>query len=103
MLSTQAANTNQIHELEKHQPSVTTKLQKVCQQRTNVLHNKLHGKCHGMVPILLGVLLDLGKGPLSIAMAMGISIVMLVTLATILSTSFICCLALYHKGMKTML
>jgi hypothetical protein len=51
------------------------------------------GYCHGVVPIPLGVLLDLGKGPLSIAMAMGISIVMLVALATSLSASFVCCLA----------
>jgi hypothetical protein len=49
--------------------------------------------CHGVVPILLGALLDLGKGPLSIAMATGISMVMLVALATSLSASFVCCLA----------
>jgi hypothetical protein len=48
--------------------------------------------CYSMVTIFLGMLLDLGKGPLSIAMAMGISIVMLVALATSLSTSFVCCL-----------
>jgi hypothetical protein len=44
MLSTQAANTNQIHELEKHLASVTTELQKVRQQLTNAPHNKPHGK-----------------------------------------------------------
>jgi hypothetical protein len=44
MLSTQATNTNQICKLKKHLVSITTKLQKVCQQLTNVLHNKLHGK-----------------------------------------------------------
>jgi hypothetical protein len=46
-----------------------------------------------MVPILLGALLDLGKGPLSVAMAMGISMVILVALATSLSASIVCCLA----------
>jgi hypothetical protein len=45
-----------------------------------------------MVPILLVVPLDLGKGPLSVAMATGISIVMVVALATSLSASFGCCL-----------
>jgi esterase/lipase len=43
--------------------------------------------CHGIVPTLLIAQLDLGKGPFSIAMAMGISIVMVVALATNLSTS----------------
>jgi hypothetical protein len=51
------------------------------------------GYCHGMVPILLCTLLNLGKGPLSVAMATGIPIVMLVALATSLSASYICCLA----------
>jgi hypothetical protein len=51
------------------------------------------GYCHSVVPILLGALLDLGKGPLSVAMATGISMVMLVALATSLSASFVCCLA----------
>jgi hypothetical protein len=49
--------------------------------------------CHGVVPILRGALLDLGKGPPSVAMATGISMVMLVALATSLSASFVCCLA----------
>jgi hypothetical protein len=44
MLSTQAANTNRIHELEKHLASITTELQKVRQQLTNAPHNKPHGK-----------------------------------------------------------
>jgi ribosomal protein L29 len=44
MLSTQAANTNRIRELEKQVASVTTELQKVHQQLTTALHNKLHGK-----------------------------------------------------------
>jgi hypothetical protein len=44
MLSAQAANTNRIRELEKHLASVTTELQKVPQQLTNVPHNKPHGK-----------------------------------------------------------
>jgi hypothetical protein len=44
MLSTEAANTNQICELEKHLASVTTELLKVCQQLTNTPHNKPHGK-----------------------------------------------------------
>jgi hypothetical protein len=44
MLSTQAANTNRIYELEKHLASVTTELQKVCQQLTAVPHNKPHSK-----------------------------------------------------------
>jgi hypothetical protein len=44
MLSAQAANTNQIRELEKHLASVTTELQKVRQQLTNAPHNKPHGK-----------------------------------------------------------
>jgi hypothetical protein len=38
-------------------------------------------------------LCHLGKGPLSVAMATGISIVMVVALATSLSASFGCCLA----------
>jgi hypothetical protein len=42
MLSAQAANTNRICELEKHLASVTTELQKVCQQLTNAPHNKPH-------------------------------------------------------------
>jgi hypothetical protein len=58
-----------------------------CKSQSSIL------QYHGVVPILLGVLLDLGKGPLSIAMATGISIVMLVALATSLSASFVCCLA----------
>jgi hypothetical protein len=45
------------------------------------------GYCHGVVPILLGKLLDLGKRPLSVAMATGISMVMLVALATSPSAS----------------
>jgi hypothetical protein len=45
------------------------------------------GYCHGMVPILLGELPDLGKRPLSIAMATGISMVRLVALATSPSAS----------------
>jgi hypothetical protein len=45
------------------------------------------GYCYGVVPILLGRLLDLGKRPLSIAMATGISMVMLVALATSPSAS----------------
>jgi hypothetical protein len=45
------------------------------------------GLCHGMVPILLGELPDLGKRPLSIAMATGISMVRLVALATSPSAS----------------
>jgi hypothetical protein len=44
MLSTQAANTHWIRELEKHLASITTELQKVCQQLTNAPHNKPHGK-----------------------------------------------------------
>jgi hypothetical protein len=44
MLSAQAANTNWICELKKHIVSVTTELQKVCQQLTNVPHNKPHSK-----------------------------------------------------------
>jgi hypothetical protein len=43
--------------------------------------------CHGMVPTLLGELLDLGKRPLSVAMATGISMVRLVALATSPSAS----------------
>jgi hypothetical protein len=49
------------------------------------------GYYHSVVPTLLIVPLDLGKEPFSIAMAMGISIVMVVALATSLSTSFGCC------------
>jgi hypothetical protein len=44
MLSAQAANTNRICELEKHLASITTELQKVCQQLTNTPHNKPHSK-----------------------------------------------------------
>jgi hypothetical protein len=44
MLSAQAANTNQICELEKHLASITSELQKVRQQLTNAPHNKPHGK-----------------------------------------------------------
>jgi hypothetical protein len=46
------------------------------------------GYCYDMVPTLLIVLLDLGKGPISVTIAMGISIVMVVALATSLSASF---------------
>jgi hypothetical protein len=49
--------------------------------------------CHGMVPTLLIAPLDLGKEPFRIAMAIGISIVTLVALATSLSTSSGCYLA----------
>jgi hypothetical protein len=44
MLSAQAANTNRIRELEKHLASITTELQKVCQQLTTTHLNKPHGK-----------------------------------------------------------
>jgi hypothetical protein len=44
MLSTQAANTNRICELEKQLASVTTELQKVRQQLTTAHHHKPHGK-----------------------------------------------------------
>jgi hypothetical protein len=40
MLSAQAGNTNRIRELGKHLASVTTELQKVCQQLTTAPHNK---------------------------------------------------------------
>jgi hypothetical protein len=46
-----------------------------------------------MVQTLLVVPLDLSKGPSSVAMVMGVSIVMVVALATSLSTSSNCCLA----------
>jgi hypothetical protein len=49
--------------------------------------------CHGVAPTLLIAPFDLGKGPFSIAMATGISIVMVVALATSLSTSSGYCLA----------
>jgi hypothetical protein len=44
MLSAQAANTNGIPELEKHLVSITTKLQKVHEQLTNIPHNKPNSK-----------------------------------------------------------
>jgi hypothetical protein len=44
MLSTQAANTNRIRELERQVASVNTELQKVHQQLTTAHHNKPHGK-----------------------------------------------------------
>jgi hypothetical protein len=44
MLSAQAANTNRICKLEKHLVSITSELQKVCQQLTHAPHNKPHGK-----------------------------------------------------------
>jgi hypothetical protein len=50
-------------------------------------HPEKGGGCHGVVPILLGELLDLGKRPLSVAMATGISMVRLVALATSPSAS----------------
>jgi hypothetical protein len=46
-----------------------------------------------MVETLLVTPLDLSKDPSSIAMAMGVSIVTVVALATNLSTSSDCCLA----------
>jgi hypothetical protein len=51
------------------------------------------GYCHTVVLTLLVVPLDLSKGPSSVAMSTGISIVMMVALATSLSTSSDCCLA----------
>jgi hypothetical protein len=44
MLSAQAANTKRIRELEKQVASITTELQKVCQQLTTAPHNKPNGK-----------------------------------------------------------
>jgi hypothetical protein len=44
MLSAQAANINRIRELEKHLASITTELEKVHQQLTNIPHNKPYGK-----------------------------------------------------------
>jgi hypothetical protein len=44
MLSAQAANTNRIRKLEKQLASITTELQKVCQQLTTAPYNKPHGK-----------------------------------------------------------
>jgi hypothetical protein len=44
MLSAQAANTNRIRELERQVTSITTELQKVCQQLATAPHNRPHGK-----------------------------------------------------------
>jgi hypothetical protein len=62
-----------------HYQKTSTKL-----QWTSALEG---GYSYGMVPTLLIVPLDLGKGPFSVAMATGVSIVIVVALATNLSTS----------------